>query len=54
MNDVEAELGRGMAAIVRATMRTADASGALRATLVMSRIRGRWLMVASHSSALAQ
>lgn len=41
-------------AVVQARMGTADASGTFRATLVMSRIRGRWLMVASHSSALAR
>lgn len=40
--------------VVRARMGTADASGTFRATLVMSRIRGRWLMVASHASALAR
>ena len=40
--------------VVRARMGTADASGAFRATLVMSRVRGRWLMVASHASALAR
>lgn len=40
--------------VVQAKMGTADASGAFRATLVMSRVRGRWLMVASHASALAR
>ncbi|HEX6745822.1 MAG TPA: nuclear transport factor 2 family protein [Longimicrobium sp.] len=40
--------------VVQARMGATDASGAFRATLVMSRIRGRWLMVASHASALAR
>ncbi|HEU4561007.1 MAG TPA: nuclear transport factor 2 family protein [Longimicrobium sp.] len=40
--------------VVRARMGTADASGTFRATQVLSRIRGRWLMVASHASALAR
>jgi len=40
--------------VTQARMGTTDASGAFRATLVMSRIRGRWLMVASHASALAR
>ena len=40
--------------VVQARMGTADASGAFRATLVMSRIRGRWMMVTSHASALAR
>jgi ketosteroid isomerase-like protein len=40
--------------VVRAKMGNADASGTFRATQVMSRVGGRWLMVASHASALAR
>jgi ketosteroid isomerase-like protein len=40
--------------VTQARMGNADASGAFRATLVMSRIHGHWLMVASHASALAR
>ena len=38
--------------IVRATMGKADASGTFRATLVMARIKDRWMVVASHASAI--
>jgi uncharacterized protein (TIGR02246 family) len=40
--------------VVQSRMGTTDMSGAFRATLVLSKIHGRWLMVASHASALAR
>jgi len=40
--------------VVQSRMGTTDTSGAFRATLVLAKIRGRWLMVASHASALAR
>ena len=39
--------------VVESRMGTTDTSGAFRATLVLARIDGRWLMVASHASTLA-
>lgn len=40
--------------VVQSRMGTTDTSGAFRATLVLVKIHGRWLMVASHASALAR
>jgi uncharacterized protein (TIGR02246 family) len=40
--------------VVQSRLDTADASGVFRATLLLSQAGGRWLMVASHASALAR